>query len=454
MQIVFTKTVLGDVFDELTSTIKTGASILCGGKIIRSPGKGQLIEMAADKLAVLGECFDSASYPLSKKKHSLVHLRDFMHLRPRTRVIGSVARVRNALAFATHKFFNERNFIYCHTPLLTSSDCEGAGEMFQVTTLFSKAKDDPLGLPLNDKKLVDFTKDFFKQPTYLSVSGQLNVEAYACALSNVYTFGPTFRAEESNTTRHLAEFWMIEPEIAFADLTENMNVAEAYIKYILAYVSEKCAADLAFLEKYEEDAIAEEKKKPKPKEKGKGKEKDKKQTPPPKKLRDRLNNTIQEPFKRLTYTEAIDILLKSGEKFESEPVWGIDLGSEHERYLAEIVYKKPVILSDYPKEIKAFYMRLNDDGKTVAAMDILVPGIGELVGGSQREERLDILEQRITDGGLDPESYSFYLDLRRYGSVPHSGFGLGFERMVRYATGMENIRDVIPFPRYPGHCQY
>lgn len=444
---------MGDQYETVASLIKTGASIFCYGTIIQSPGKGQLIEMSASHVTVLGECFDSSSYPLSKKKHSLEHLRGFMHLRPRSRVIGAVARIRNALAFATHKFYNERNFLYIHTPILTTSDCEGAGEMFQVTTLLGKAKDNPYHIRVNDKKVVDYKKDFFKQPTYLSVSGQLNVEAYACSLSNVYTFGPTFRAEESHTTRHLAEFWMVEPEIAFADLTENMNVAEAYIKYILAYVVEKCPDDLEFLEKFEEDELKASQVKGK-QAKGKQVKGQVKIETEFKKLRERLQNTIEESFQRLTYTEAIEILTKSGVEFAEAPQWGIDLGSEHERYLAEVIYKKPVILSNYPKEIKAFYMRLNEDEKTVAAMDILVPGIGELVGGSQREERLDFLEKAMQARGLEPESYSFYLDLRKFGSIPHSGFGLGFERMVRYATGIDNIRDVIPFPRYPGHCEY
>lgn len=434
-------------------SFKTGASIFVVGEVVSSPGKGQLVEIVAQKITILGECYDSATYPLSKKKHSLEHLREHLHLRPRTRVIGSIARIRNALAFSTHKFFNERNFLYIHTPILTSSDCEGAGEMFQVTTLFSKTEDDPSKLPLDSKKKIDYKEDFFKKPTYLSVSGQLNVETFACALSNVYTFGPTFRAEMAHTSRHLAEFWMIEPEIAFADLEENMDVAEAYIKYIIKYVLDHCADDLEYLESFEEERKKELETEKKQQKNQKG------QKPivdwKSKKLRERLENTVTQPFQRLSYTDAIDILLKVKDvKFEVEPTWGVDLGSEHETYLAEVVYQKPVILKDYPKDIKAFYMKLNDDNKTVAAMDILVPGIGELVGGSQREDRLDVLEQRIKDGGLDPEAYTFYTDLRKYGSVPHSGFGLGFERMVRYVTGIDNIRDVIPFPRYHEHCRF
>jgi asparaginyl-tRNA synthetase len=458
------------------------------GTVIESPAKGQKIELQADLIQVLGGVPEN--YPLAKKKHSLEYLREILHLRPRTHVFGAMARVRNALAFATHEFFHRRGFIYCNTPLLTGADCEGAGEMFQVTTLLQSAKDVIADVKRGSDGKADYGADFFKKPTYLAVSGQLNVESYACSLSNVYTFGPTFRAEKSKTTRHLAEFWMIEPEIAFADLTENMNVAEAYIKHTLKYVLETCADDIAFFESKEEEWIKENKaaadkaqmeankaaklaaKQAQQAKKTGGGTSDATSTatatssasegekPATKKiqvagsgawtnmkLRDRLRNTIDSPFERITYTRAIEILKASGEQFEEQAEWGIDLPSEMERYLAEVVYKKPIILTDYPKAIKAFYMRANDDGKTVAAMDILVPGIGELVGGSQREERLELLEARMRDIHLDAKDYAFYCDLRKYGTVPHAGFGLGFERLVRYATGLDNIKDTCMFPR-------
>lgn len=427
-------------------------------------------------------------YPLAKKKHSLEFLRENLHLRPRTHLFGAMARVRSALAFATHRFFNERGFLYCNTPLLTGSDCEGAGEMFQVTTLLQTASDTVSKISMLTDGQVNYAQDFFKKPTFLAVSGQLNVEAYACSLSNVYTFGPTFRAEKSKTTRHLAEFWMIEPEIAFADLIENMDVAEAYIKHTLQYVLDHCNDDLAYFEAREAEVHKDivtrlEKLHKNATQKTQHTKENVTDIPPvttptlsssmttstlsplnhfknkktdvatsslswtTSPLRERLANTVKSPFERLSYTKAIELLQQSGVDFEEKPVWGMDLPSQMERYLAEVVFKKPIILTDYPKEIKAFYMRANEDGKTVAAMDILVPGIGELVGGSQREERLDVLEQRIRDAKLDPDAYSFYLDLRRYGTIPHAGFGLGFERLVRYVTGLDNIKDTCMFPR-------
>lgn len=475
LQVVATKYKCGVQFDEMVEKVGTGASVAFIGEVIASPAKGQRIELQASYIKVLGA---AENYPLAKKKHSLEYLRDMLHLRPRTHVFGAMARVRSALAFATHDFFHRRGFIYCNSPLLTGADCEGAGEMFQVTTLLQNAKDVLADIPKESSGKADYSVDFFKKPTFLSVSGQLQAESYACALSNVYTFGPTFRAERSRTTRHLAEFWMIEPEIAFADLTENMNVAEAYIKHALRYVMDTCADDLALFEAKEEEWIKEnkaaaDKAQTEANKAAKQAQQAKKNAdaegaveaaassaPVAKKvqvggsgawttakLRDRLLSTIESPFERLTYTRAIEILQASGQAFEEKPVWGIDLPSEMERYLAEVVFKKPIILTDYPKAIKAFYMRANEDGKTVAAMDILMPGIGELVGGSQREERLDLLHERMKDLHLSEKDYAFYLDLRRYGTVPHAGFGLGFERLVRYATGLDNIKDTCMYPR-------
>lgn len=486
LQVVVTKEACGEGFDELTKLVGTGASVAFIGDVVESPAKGQKIDLQATVASVLGVAED---YPLAKKKHSLEYLREILHLRPRTHVFGAMSRVRNALAFATHEFFHRRGFIYCNTPLLTGADCEGAGEMFQVTTLLQSAKDVVTDIKKLPDGKADYAADFFKKPTYLAVSGQLNVESYACSLSNVYTFGPTFRAERSKTTRHLAEFWMIEPEIAFADLTEDMNVAEAYIKHTLKYVLDTCSEELAFFESKEEEWIKENKaaaekaqmeankaaklaikqaqqaKKAAAAAAAAGEAAPAEAAPsepiaPVKKvqvagsgawttakLRDRLRNTVESPFERISYTRAIEILQASGVEFEEKPVWGMDLPSEMERYLAETVYQKPIILTDYPKAIKAFYMRANDDGKTVAAMDILVPGIGELVGGSQREERLHLLEERMKDVQLTPADYAFYLDLRKYGTVPHAGFGLGFERLVRYATGLDNIKDTCMFPR-------
>jgi asparaginyl-tRNA synthetase len=356
------------------------------------------------------------------------------------------------LAFATHLFFQQKGFLYVNTPIITASDCEGAGEMFQVTTIMKNTISE---IPVTKDGKVDYSKDFFTRPAFLTVSGQLNAEIYACAMGSVYTFGPTFRAENSNTTRHLAEFWMIEPEIAFADLNENMNVAEAFVKFTINYVMEHNEYDLEFLENYEKEQLTEKVKeiKKKAKESGEKLGKDLKGfrgTP----LRERLSLVANSDFGRVTYTEAVEILTNSGVKFDQDVYWGLDLGSEHERWLAETHFKKPVIVSNYPKEFKAFYMRLDEGGKTVSAMDVLVPGVGELIGGSQREERLDVLLERLKEKGLEEEMYEWYLDLRRYGTVVHSGFGLGFERLVCYVTGIENIRESIPFPRYPGHSEY
>jgi asparaginyl-tRNA synthetase len=405
-------------YNNIISQLTTGTSVCVSGTIVKSLGKEQPFELKAKKIDIIGLC-DPESYPLQKKNHTFEYLRTIAHLRARTNTMGAVIRVRNALAFATHKFFQENGFFYVHTPVVTGADCEGAGQMFRVTTL------DLSKLPMTQKGTVDFTQDFFAKPTYLTVSGQLNGETYACALSDIYTFGPTFRAENSNTSRHLAEFWMIEPEMAFADLSDNKECAENYLKYIIKYTLDNCNEDLEFFEKY----IS-------------------------KNLISRLSHITDSSFEHLTYTKAIEILQKSGKKFEFPYAWGSDLQSEHERYLAEEYCKKPVILTDYPKQIKAFYMRENTDCKTVAAMDILVAGIGEIIGGSQREERYEILEKKIISLGMNPDDYWWYLELRKYGTVPHAGFGLGFERLVQFVTGMENIRDVIPFPRYPKHADF
>ncbi|CAJ1376809.1 unnamed protein product [Effrenium voratum] len=416
-------------FDSLKGKCSTGASMKCTGEVVASPGGKQAVEILvkdAGSEVVLFGGVDAKEYPLAKKGHSHEYLRSIAHLRPRSNLIGSVARVRAALAQATHEFFRSNNFLYVHTPLITAADCEGAGEMFQVTTMMAEAEKDGKPLPMANGKF-DYTKDFFQKPAFLTVSGQLSVENYCCSLSKVYTFGPTFRAENSHTSRHLAEFWMIEPELAFADIVDDMNCAEDYLKYCVRYAMEHNRQDLEFFD----DKI----------EKG---------------LVKRLENLLAEPFARVTYTEAIDILLKESPtaKFQVPVEWGMDLGSEHERHLAEKVFKKPTIVYNYPKDIKAFYMRLNEDNKTVAAMDVLAPAIGEVIGGSQREERLDVLDRRITEMGLEPKDYWWYRDLRRFGSVPHSGFGLGFERLIMLTTGVENIRDVIPYPRYPGHAEF
>lgn len=416
-------------FEDVIASGGAGASFGVTGIVVKSPAKGQTIEIKATKVVVLGVVEDKAKYPMSKKRHTLEHLRHHAHLRPRSNIHGAAMRVRNAMAFACHKFFNDRGFLYIHTPLITASDCEGAGEMFSVTTLLTSHPDGNLP-KTKDGKAVDYSKDFFDKPAFLTVSGQLNVETHACALSDVYTFGPTFRAENSNTTRHLAEFWMIEPEISFADLTDDIDLAEDMLKYCAQYALDNCGDDIAFFDKNVEKGLIA-----------------------------RLEKVISEDFIRLTYTDAVALLqekknLKKG-KFQVKPEWGVDLGSEHERFLTEVIYKKPVCIYNYPKEIKAFYMRLNDDNKTVAAVDVLVPKIGEIIGGSQREERLDVLNRRIVEAtGHPPEAYEWYTDLRKYGSVPHAGFGLGFERLVRFVTGIENIRDVIPFPRWPGNADF
>lgn len=404
-----------------------GATIFCFGNVVKSSGK-QDLEIQALELELLGKCVP-AEYPLSGKRIPLDILRSFAHLRARTNTFGAMARVRNACAMATHLFFNSLGFVYLHTPLITASDCEGAGEMFQVTTLLKNGTAQVAEVP-TDKATgrPDYSQDFFGKPAFLTVSGQLNGEMYATALGKIYTFGPTFRAEKSHTTRHLAEFWMIEPEVAFADLNDNMDLAEAYVKYVVQYALDNVLEDLEFFDKYTEKGLIQ-----------------------------RLKKVLENPFKRLTYTEAVDLLLKaeaSGHKFQTKVQWGIDLESEHERYVCETIFNLPTILTDYPKDIKAFYMKLNDDGKTVRAMDVLVPKIGELIGGSQREDRLEVLEKKMDDMKLDKEAYKYYLDLRRFGTCVHSGFGLGFERLVRFVSGIENIRDAIPFPRYPGHADF
>jgi asparaginyl-tRNA synthetase len=405
-------------FQKDIASLGTGASISALGVIEQSPGQNQALELRATQLKVLGTA-DQEKYPLQKKRHSFEFLRSVAHLRPRTNTFGAVARIRNVLAFATHTFFQNRGFLYIQTPVITTADCEGAGELFRVTTL------DVENVPKSNEGHVDFTKDFFGSPSYLTCSGQLNAEAYACALSDVYTFGPTFRAENSNTARHLAEFWMIEPEMAFADIEDNMELAESYVKFLVSAVLEKCADDMVFFNQYIESGVIE-----------------------------RLEKLVSTPFERATYTYAVRILEKSGKKFDFPVSWGQDLQSEHERFLTEEHFQKPVIITDYPRKIKAFYMRDNQDGKTVAAMDVLVPKIGEIIGGSQREEREDRLEAKMKEFGLAIDPYWWYLELRKYGTVPHAGFGAGFERLVRLVTGLDNIRDAIPFPRFPGSAQF
>ncbi len=423
-------------FDEaILKKITTGASIRAVGQLVESPGKGQHVELKVDRLEILGLC-DAEKFPLQPKKHSLEFLREIAHLRFRTNTFGSIFRIRHALAFATHQFFHDRGFVYLHTPIITASDAEGAGEMFKVTTLpFDQT-------PRNDGGEVNFKEDFFGRATNLTVSGQLEGELAAMGFSDIYTFGPTFRAENSNTTRHLAEFWMIEPEVAFNDLEDNMNLAEVFVRFLIQYVLDHNRADLEFLDLR---LAEEEKQKPQAERSEWG-------------LIEKLEAVASTDFERITYTQAIEILLQSPaykkKKFKYDIAWGTDLQSEHERYLVEKHFKKPVIVTNYPKEIKAFYMRQNDDGKTVAAMDILAPGIGEIVGGSQREERMDKLETRMTEMHIPADQMWWYLDTRRYGSVPHAGFGLGFERMVLFVTGMTNIRDVIPFPRTPKNAEF
>lgn len=404
-----------DNYDEV-GKINVGAAIIVRGTLVFTPDAKQPFEIQAVYVTVEGA--STPDYPLQKKRHTFEYLRTISHLRPRTNTFEAVFRVRSLCAYAIHKFFQERDFVYVHTPLITGSDCEGAGEMFQVTTL------DLNNLPMTEDGKVDFSKDFFNKPTNLTVSGQLNGETYAMAFKNIYTFGPTFRAENSNTTRHAAEFWMIEPEIAFADLEDDMMLAESMLKYVINYVLENAPEEMAFFNNFVDKGLL-----------------------------DRLRNVVENDFARVTYTEAIDILSKHNDKFDYKVSWGCDLQTEHERYLTEQIYKRPVFVTDYPKEIKAFYMKLNDDGKTVAAVDCLVPGIGEIIGGSQREDDYDKLLARINELGLSEDDYKFYLDLRKYGSARHAGFGLGFERCVMYLTGMGNIRDVIPFPRTVNNCE-
>ena len=408
-----------DNYESEILKLTTSCSVMVEGTLVASQGKGQDVELQATKVQVLGLVEDPDTYPMSAKRHSVEYLREYAHLRPRTNLIGAVMRIRNSLAYALHSFFQERGFMWVSTPLITASDCEGAGEMFTVTNF------DLDNLPKNDQGKVDYSQDFFSKHAYLTVSGQLNVETYACAYSKVYTFGPTFRAENSNTTRHLSEFWMLEPEMAFVDLDGCAQVAEDMLKYVFKRILTERADDMAFIaERVDKDAIT------------------------------RLENFIKADFAQVDYTDAIEILQNCGKKFEYPVEWGIDLQSEHERYLAEEHFKSPVVVKNYPKDIKAFYMRQNDDGKTVAAMDVLAPGIGEIIGGSQREERLELLDRRMDELGLNKDAYYWYRDLRRYGSVPHSGFGLGFERLIVYITGVGNVRDVIPFPRTPKNAEF
>ena len=398
------------------SKLNVGAAIIVKGTLVATPDAKQPFEIQAVEVAVEGP--SAPDYPLQKKRHTLEYLRTITHLRPRTNTFQAVFRVRSLIAYAIHQYFQERDFVYVHTPLITGSDCEGAGEMFQVPTM------DLNNIPKTEDGAVDFTKDFFAKPTNLTVSGQLNGETYAMAFRNIYTFGPTFRAENSNTTRHAAEFWMIEPEMAFADLDDNMEVAEGMLKYVIRYVLEHAPEEMAFFNSFIDKGLL-----------------------------DRLNNVVNSEFGRITYTEAVKILEEHNDQFDYKVSWGCDLQTEHERFLTEQIFKKPVFVTDYPKEIKAFYMKMNPDGKTVAAVDCLVPGIGEIIGGSQREDNLEKLTARMDELGLKKEDYQFYLDLRKYGSARHSGFGLGFERCVMYLTGMGNIRDVIPFPRTVGNCE-
>jgi asparaginyl-tRNA synthetase len=417
LQVVVPST-LGNYQGEVVH-LTAGCAVTVTGTITASPGKGQAVELLADGVVVVGWVDDPETYPISPKRHSFEYLREVAHLRPRTNTFGAVARIRHALAMAMHRYFDEHGFYWVHTPILTASDAEGAGELFRVSTL------DLANLPRTPDGAVDYSQDFFGKPAFLTVSGQLNIEAYCLALTRVYTFGPTFRAENSNTSRHLSEFWMVEPEIAFADISANADLAEELLKYSFRAILDERPDDMAFFaERIDKEAIT------------------------------RLEGFVGSSFARMTYTEAIEVLERSGRSFEFPVRWGVALQAEHERYLCEEYAKRPVVVVDYPKEIKAFYMRLNDDERTVAAMDVLAPGIGEIVGGSQREERLDVLDARILETGLDPAAYWWYRDLRRYGTVPHAGFGLGFDRTVAYATGMANVRDVIPFPRTPSSADF
>ncbi len=413
LQVVYHDTM--ENFAEI-SKLNVGAAVIVKGKLVATPEAKQPFEIQADSVMVEGD--SAPDYPLQKKRHSFEYLRTISHLRPRTNTFQAVFRVRSLVAYAIHRFFQEQGFVYVHTPLITGSDCEGAGEMFRVTTL------DPKNPPLTDEGAVDYSQDFFGKETNLTVSGQLNGETYACAFRNIYTFGPTFRAENSNTTRHAAEFWMIEPEMAFADLDDNMEIAEAMLKYVIQYVLDEAPEEMDFFNQFVDKGLLE-----------------------------RLKGVLNSEFGRVTYTEAVEILEKNNDKFDYKVSWGCDLQTEHERYLTEEVFKRPVFVTDYPKEIKAFYMKQNEDGKTVAAMDCLVPGIGEIIGGSQREDDYEKLVTRMRELELNEADYGFYLDLRKYGSVRHSGFGLGFERCVMYLTGMGNIRDVIPFPRTVNNCE-
>jgi asparaginyl-tRNA synthetase len=406
-------------YQEDVLKINTGCSLIVTGELVASQGKGQTVEIQAESIEVVGWVDQPDTYPIQAKRHTLEFLRDVAHLRPRTNTISAIARVRNSLSQAIHRFFHEQGYYWIHTPLITASDCEGAGELFRVSTL------DLVNLPKNAQGAIDFSKDFFGQETFLTVSGQLNVEAYCLALSKVYTFGPTFRAENSNTSRHLAEFWMVEPELAFATLDDICQLSQSFLRYLCKTVLEECHDDLTFFNQFID-----------------------------KQCMSRLEQLVHSDFEIMTYTDAVHALQQAKASFEYPVSWGIDLQSEHERYLAEVLCKKPVILTNYPKDIKSFYMRLNDDHKTVAAMDVLAPGIGEIIGGSQREERLVILDERMDAVGLNKDHYQWYRDLRRYGSVPHAGFGLGLERLVSYVTGAANVRDVIPFPRTPGHATY
>jgi asparaginyl-tRNA synthetase len=408
----------GVIPDDTLSAITTGACVAISGDLVESPASGQTVELKANSAKVFGES-DPGTYPLQKKGHTMEFLREKAHLRPRSNTFGAVFRVRNALSYAIHTFFQERGFLNVHTPVITASDCEGAGAMFGVTTL------DLMNLPRTEEGAINFGQDFFGKPAYLTVSGQLEGEIFALAFSNIYTFGPTFRAENSNTLRHLAEFWMIEPEMAFCDLDDNRGLAEEFLKYIIQYVLDRCASDLEFFNKRIDDTVL--------------------QT---------LEHVAAAPFEHITYTEAVSILEAADRNWEYPVYWGADLQSEHERYLTDEKFQRPVVVTDYPKQIKAFYMRDNDDGRTVRAMDVLVPRIGEIIGGSQREERYDVLLNKIRAQGLPEEAYWWYLELRKYGSAPHAGFGLGLERMLMYLTGMKNIRDVIPFPRTPGSADF
>ena len=404
-------------YEDEVLKLSTGCAVIVSGELVASQGGGQSVEIQTSHVELIGGIDDPESYPIAKKRHTFEYLRTQAHLRTRTNTFGAVTRVRHTLANAIHDFFHSEDFYWVNTPIITASDCEGAGELFRVSTL------DLTNLPRDDKGQVDTSQDFFGSDAYLTVSGQLAVESYCLSMSKVYTFGPTFRAENSNTSRHLAEFWMVEPEVAFADLSDNAALAERLLKSVTQRVLSECETDLGFFQQRIDNTVLE-----------------------------RLTNIVDQPFVRVTYSDAIDILLKSGKKFEFPVEWGIDMASEHERFLSEIHFKAPVVVTDYPRDIKAFYMRLNDDERTVAAMDVLAPGIGEIIGGSQREERLDVLDARMDETLKD--TLWWYRDLRRYGTVPHAGFGLGFERLVAYITGMENVRDVIPFPRTPGNAEF